>query len=526
MLLAAADKRSLAPAATLPARGATHDDVSLRVDDVRGASRCKTQGSNAGSRRETRSGAASRGSKDPGDGFVYTEDKKDNKLSFDLRFRRRQLVDTMFSIFQSKGWNNNAFLKLDTDKNLKISMSEFSQPLKEMNINLKHKDLRLLVSFFDKDGSGGVDFDEFSKRYNQYKEGAMDDLEADELPVADEARTFEDPSPAHQRMLKSIKTKIQSSGKNVGLVFRQLDENGDNHLNTTELQKAFQLMNFDISAPDMHVLFNYLDKNGDKYVNYMEFLEWVEDPNYSKDYNPFMGPRLKNLEHFNHVTTLPLAHHVLPPTSFAYHTDIFESFLQNPPPFHPCRNDKVPLPLRSKTSVWLNKVANGTFQSERFDLASSKSIDRSSFVSTMPGLPLQLQHSKTIPPNLAAGGQTVQQQMAAAAANSRGGFWQSNRVWKSNVIEAAPGTPSHATPQERMQRSSTPGANFLFVDEDRRQKAHVEARRARFACNSKRISDVAASLEVQRQLQAIARTAGYERTRKLYYENRQGDGQL
>ncbi len=30
----------------------------------------------------------------------------------------------------------------------------------------------------------------------------MDDLEADELPVADAARTFEDPSPAHLRMLK------------------------------------------------------------------------------------------------------------------------------------------------------------------------------------------------------------------------------------------------------------------------------------------------------------------------------------
>jgi hypothetical protein len=110
------------------------------------------------------------------------------KLSFDLRFRRRQLVDTMFSLFQAKGWTNNAFLKLDTDKNLKISMKEFSQPLQDVNINLSHKDLRLLVSFFDKgwfcsrfaswaqrvaahpffaDGSGGVDFDEFTKRYNQ-----------------------------------------------------------------------------------------------------------------------------------------------------------------------------------------------------------------------------------------------------------------------------------------------------------------------------------------------------------------------
>ncbi len=36
----------------------------------------------------------------------------------------------------------------------------------------------------------------------------MDDLEADELPVADEARTFEDPSPAHQRMLKSTILKL------------------------------------------------------------------------------------------------------------------------------------------------------------------------------------------------------------------------------------------------------------------------------------------------------------------------------
>ncbi len=31
----------------------------------------------------------------------------------------------------------------------------------------------------------------------------MDDMEADELPVADEARTFTDPSPAHLRLLKS-----------------------------------------------------------------------------------------------------------------------------------------------------------------------------------------------------------------------------------------------------------------------------------------------------------------------------------
>ena len=36
----------------------------------------------------------------------------------------------------------------------------------------------------------------------------MDDLEADELPVADEARTFEDPSPAHHRMLKSTLLKM------------------------------------------------------------------------------------------------------------------------------------------------------------------------------------------------------------------------------------------------------------------------------------------------------------------------------
>jgi hypothetical protein len=54
----------------------------------------------------------------------------------------------------------------------------------------------------------------------------MDDLDADELPVADEARTFDDPSPAHLRVLQRIKEKVQSSGKNIGLVFRQLDGNG------------------------------------------------------------------------------------------------------------------------------------------------------------------------------------------------------------------------------------------------------------------------------------------------------------
>ncbi len=53
-------------------------------------------------------------------------------------------------------------------------------------------------------------------------------------------------------------------------------------MNVEELHRAFSLMNFDISKDDMRILANYLDKNGDKYVNYMEFLDWIEDPNYSK----------------------------------------------------------------------------------------------------------------------------------------------------------------------------------------------------------------------------------------------------
>ena len=126
-------------------------------------------------------------------------------------------------------------------------------------------------------------------------------------------------------LLKAVKQKVQSSGKNVSLVFRQLDSNADNHLNFTELQHAFGLMNFDIGKEDMKVktqnpkpqtpnpkpqtptrlkvLMNYLDTNGDKYVNYKEFLDWIEDPNYAKDYDPFMGPRRSNLKHFNHVQT-------------------------------------------------------------------------------------------------------------------------------------------------------------------------------------------------------------------------------
>jgi hypothetical protein len=57
---------------------------------------------------------------------------------------------------------------------------------------------------------------------------------------------------------------------------------GDNHLNTKELQRAFSLMNFDLSESDTRILFNYLDKNGDKYVNYSEFLSWIDEPNYAK----------------------------------------------------------------------------------------------------------------------------------------------------------------------------------------------------------------------------------------------------
>jgi hypothetical protein len=51
-----ADKRSHTPAASHAALAATGEAAAPpRMDDVRGVSRCKTQGSNAGSKRETRS---------------------------------------------------------------------------------------------------------------------------------------------------------------------------------------------------------------------------------------------------------------------------------------------------------------------------------------------------------------------------------------------------------------------------------------------------------------------------------------
>jgi hypothetical protein len=75
------------------------------------------------------------------------------------------------------------------------------------------------------------------------------------------------------------------------------------------------------------------------------------------------------------------------------------------------RNAKSSLALRSKKAIWDQNTANGTFREQKLDLSLSKKPVECSFVSTMPGLPLQLQHAKSAPPPLGAGTQTVAQQM-------------------------------------------------------------------------------------------------------------------
>lgn len=53
------------------------------------------------------------------------------------------------------------FKSLDNNKNRSLDAEELESGLRDYGINLNSEQIRVLVKFFDKDGSGNINFNEF-----------------------------------------------------------------------------------------------------------------------------------------------------------------------------------------------------------------------------------------------------------------------------------------------------------------------------------------------------------------------------
>ena len=95
------------------------------------------------------------------------------------------LMGHLISILAKKGYSGimpirRTFMIIDENSNKEITFDEFEKLFKKYRYELSEEEINNLFNYFDKDGSGFIDYDEF---FNLLIEKSDDNLEVNEIKV-------------------------------------------------------------------------------------------------------------------------------------------------------------------------------------------------------------------------------------------------------------------------------------------------------------------------------------------------------
>jgi Ca2+-binding EF-hand superfamily protein len=156
--------------------------------------------------------------------------------------------------------------------------------MEKLGINVDQQTLFNIFQAVDKDGSGDLNYKEFSTGFFQ-----------DELQVTGDNR---DPyileknrqseqnqnarKEAPEQLLHLFRDKLKARGSRgmIGLkrLFAIMDDDGTQSLSLPEFIKAVKDFRIGISEENVPVLFQRFDYNGDGTLNFQEFLDTVRGP--------------------------------------------------------------------------------------------------------------------------------------------------------------------------------------------------------------------------------------------------------
>ena len=119
------------------------------------------------------------------------------------------MIDRLKATLKSRGANGYATLQrtfqgMDDDGSESLSISELKTALKKLNLPMPESDVRQIFEYFDKDGSGSIDFNEFI-------DGLRDPLSAQRLALVNMAFTELDTQGNDIVPFEVIATRYQSS---------------------------------------------------------------------------------------------------------------------------------------------------------------------------------------------------------------------------------------------------------------------------------------------------------------------------
>lgn len=136
---------------------------------------------------------------------------------------------------------HEAFDRVDTNKDGKISVQELGEVMTQMGKNLSEEELKAVIAGVDSDGDGAINFEEFM--------GAMEKVKS--------------PSRGNEQELRAV--------------FSVFDQNGDGHITIEELKQAMTQLGEKLSQEELDAMIREADVDQDGKVNYEEFVRILSE---------------------------------------------------------------------------------------------------------------------------------------------------------------------------------------------------------------------------------------------------------
>lgn len=173
-----------------------------------------------------------------------------------------------------------SFKYFDLNDNGTVEPDEFAKAIEKIGIQIPtQKDLNMLFNIYDADGSGALDYKEFSSAvFGRPATASSSRPQSQAGPVGGHsggARTME-------QLAEQLKTKLASRGARgvIGLQrqFKIMDDDNSKSLNKYEFNKAMTDYMLGFSAAENSALFEYFDVDGSGSISYDEFIRAVRGP--------------------------------------------------------------------------------------------------------------------------------------------------------------------------------------------------------------------------------------------------------
>jgi Ca2+-binding EF-hand superfamily protein len=161
------------------------------------------------------------------------------------------------------------FKHFDLDGFGTIEFGEFKKALETLGCVFPDVELQGLFARFDANGNGKLDYEEFASHIARMGSGNNPNVN----PVF--GITREAPNQVLDKIKSTLKARGAHGIRQLGQVFRRIDNSKDHKLDRTEFQWGLRENGHVLSPSEFERIFKFFDKNNDGKVDYDEFLRGI-----------------------------------------------------------------------------------------------------------------------------------------------------------------------------------------------------------------------------------------------------------